>query len=191
MDQPDPDPIGLISMACSMSGILIIGVSWVIARNSLQAQEYYSMEFEVTEPSISSNAKKYRTNIKTIKYEICKILSADEKSVEITRPIEIKDGLRLHINLFNLYGNKIDTKDLDPEKTIMNAHDSGELRDIIKNAWGLPTVPVISNFKSGNLVEMIPLPSNTPTHEMGPGFHQGIERPHQEKYGDDIEKGKW
>ena len=124
--------------------IIISIIAACTAKKLVSSQDYYSIEFQVTGASISSNFRKHRNNVKQIRYEICGILGLHENLVEVTRPKQIPNGMKLHVNI---YIAKTQAIDLNPEKKIGDANDSGQLSKVIKDAWNLSQVPTVSNIK--------------------------------------------
>ena len=110
----------------------------------IRSQDHYTIEFDVTGGKVSSNFRTHRNKVIGIRYEICGILGLHENLVEITRPTQIPNGLRIHINL---YINNAKAIDLNPEMVIINAKRSNQLSMCIKDAWGLTKVPRISNIR--------------------------------------------
>ena len=148
-------------MAFSLATIFIMTLSLFIAKDFCRSRDYYLIEFDVTGMNVSKN----RNNVKTVKRAIYEQLNLDDTLVQFERPTHIKNGLKMHINL---YVNNSTATDSHPEKIMTNAHDSGKLQKIIKGAWKLSKDPVISNFQTRNsMVEMRPLSTNMSTQSLG------------------------
>ena len=166
-----PDHIAYISITFSVGSIAIIIISWYTTRELVISHNYCSIEFDVTAPEISSNFKKYRNNGKKFKSEICKMLRLNSRLLQMARPTQISNGLRIHIDIY--CKNDLKGANFHRQKMIISAHENGELKNIIKDAWKLSTDPVLSNFKSENaaIMEMKSLSSNMYKQQLaGPGI---------------------
>eukprot|EP01084_Bolivina_argentea_P089696 161791_1 len=62
------------------------------------------------------------------------------------RPIQIPNGVRLHLNI---YINNYNAEGMDSnyEKLITDAKNSGQLSNFIQYSWGLTDIPVIGNIE--------------------------------------------
>ena len=130
-------------MSLSALSIIIAIISIRSAKQLIQSQDYYSIEFDITGPSIAADFRKHRNNVKKIRYQVSGILGLHENLVEIVRPTQIANGLKIHINL---YINRTTSIDKNPKQMIMKANDSEQLPNSIKNTWELSEVPTISNI---------------------------------------------
>ena len=180
-------------MVFSTLSIVVTVVSMCTAKSLVNSQNYYSIELDVKGAMISSNIKVCRNNVKQIERQIEAILGLRQNLVEITRPINISNGVRLHINVYIGYTKVID---MNIEKLINNANDSGQLSNIMVESWNLSQKPDIDRIKcemheskirkkqlvnikikSKNSVEMAHV--NHPNQHKEPGdninFHQVIE----------------
>ena len=130
-------------MTFSFGSIILAILALCTAIKLVNSQDYYSIKFDVKGSTISSNFRNYRNHVTKMRYEICGILGLHENLVEITKPMQIPNGLQINLNL---YINNTKAIDLNPEKIMNNANNSGQLAKIIKNAWELSEMPLISNI---------------------------------------------
>ena len=131
-------------MVFSSLSIIISVVTFVSQGQIVRSQDYASIEFDVTGNSIMVNKKKCRNRIQSIQSGISSLLGLDESLLEVMRPMTIKKGLKVNINIFI---NNAASIDMNIENDINKAQRSGEMADIIKTAWDLGSVPIISNVK--------------------------------------------
>eukprot|EP01084_Bolivina_argentea_P089697 161793_1 len=140
--------IAYIAMTFSIISILITIASTITARKLVYSQAYSSIEFTITSAGIAANAKQCRNRVNQIRDQICGILGLREnlKLLEIMRPIQIPNGVRLHLNI---YINNYNAEGMDSnyEKLITDAKNSGQLSNFIQYSWGLTDIPVIGNIE--------------------------------------------
>eukprot|EP01084_Bolivina_argentea_P176631 305604_1 len=136
--------IVFISMGFSVLSIIISIFSMVAQRNITRSRDYVSIQYNVTGISIIGQTHKHRNKIKQIRNHISSILGINRELIEIQRPIEIPKGLEIHVNIYVNHTKAIDT---NFEKVIHESQRSGELGEIMKNAWSLSSVPLINNIK--------------------------------------------
>ena len=110
----------------------------------MYTQDHYCVEFDIKGATIGANIRRCKHNVKKIRNEICTILGLHENLVEIIRPKQIPNGIKMHINI---YINNAKAIDLNCENMITDANNSGQLPKAIKAAWSLSEMPVISNIK--------------------------------------------
>eukprot|EP01083_Nonionella_stella_P264084 896295_1 len=110
-------------MAFSIISILITIASTITARKLVYSQAYSSIEFTITSAGIAANAKQCRNRVTQIRDQICGILGLREnlKLLEIMRPIQIPNGVRLKLNI---YINNAQAMDSNYEKLITDAKNS-------------------------------------------------------------------
>ena len=93
---------------------------------------------------IVSNVKKCKQRFKGLQYQISSLLGLTTNLIEITPAAQIKKGLRMTINIFITRTKAID---MNIDKDMHSAQQSGELAEIIKASWKLKGVPAISNIQ--------------------------------------------
>ena len=130
------------SIIFSGLSLLITALSIVSQRDILQSQDYLSIEFDVTGPM--KKVKHCRNRIKSIKAGIASILGLSDRVLEITRPMPIKNGLRIKINI---YVNNIKTDNTSIEQDFNQASQNGQIIKLIMSGWKLNSSPHLSNIK--------------------------------------------
>ena len=138
------DSIVFISMAFSVLSIVVTVVSMYTAKSLIETQNFYSVEFDVTGVMVADRIDVCRNNVKPIQRQIEVILGLRENLVEITRPTNIQNGVRLHINVYVGYTKAVD---MNIEKVVNDAKDSGQLSQIIVKSWDLSGAPSLSDIK--------------------------------------------
>ena len=136
------DTVVYVAMAVSILSIVILVLSMVSRRDLLRSTDYVTVEFDVTE---ISNTNKCRNNVTNIHNELSSLLGLNKSLLEICRPSFIPKGLKM---IINVRINKTKQIDMNIERMINNAANSGELAQIIKRSWSLSSEPFINNIKS-------------------------------------------
>ena len=132
------------SMGFSILSLAITGLAMLSQRKIIQSRDFVSIEFDITGPSIMANKKSCKNRVKSIQNAIASLVGLDEELIEIIRPTTIKQGLKLSINM---YINNTKAIDMNIEKDINEANETGNLQGIIKDAWNLSSDPMITNIK--------------------------------------------
>ena len=138
----DINAVVYASIIFSGLSLLITALSIVSQRDILQSQDYLSIEFDVT--GGMKKIKHHRNRIKPIKAGIASTLGLSNKLLEITRPMPIKNGLRLKINI---YVNNINTDNMNIQEDFNLASENGQIIKLIMSGWKLNSNPHLSNIK--------------------------------------------
>ena len=124
----------------SVLSIIISILSMISTRNILRNTDYVSIEFDVTG---LIDTKNHRNRVKKIKSGFATSFGINSHLFDIARPIQIKHGLRININIKLNITKQID---MNIEKMVNDMNESGELEEILKYAWSLTKSPNISNI---------------------------------------------
>ena len=146
MRHSNADEIVYASMFFSGLSLIITALSSGSQRSLMKAREYVSIEMNVKSASVLENKKKCKNQVKSIQNGIASLLGLEETLVEVIRPVTIKDGLRLHIDIYG-YQTKLKDKGIGEKIQETNAID--DIAQIIKSSWMLSSDPAISNVKFG------------------------------------------
>ena len=140
----NPHDIVYFSMAFSVLSIAISTMSMISQRNISKSRDYISVELDVKGNVIITNMKKCRNEKCELELQISSLLGINKNLVEVTRPQQIQKGLRIKINLKINYVKSID---MNIERDLNDAKQTGELAEILKASWRLNQVPMISTIK--------------------------------------------
>ena len=113
------------------------------AKSLINFQDYNSIEFDANGSMIAPKIRKCRNNINNSKTDGV-VFGIDENLVEISRPRAIQNGVKLHMNV---YIDNVKAIDMDIQKVVNDAKDSGQLAQLLKESWKLDGVPIIENVK--------------------------------------------
>ena len=113
-------------------------------KNIVRSQDFVTVEFDVLGRSIMANKQKCKNRVIAIQNSIAGLLGLDESLLEVMRPVTIKKGLKVRINI---YINNATAIDMNIDKDIHEAEQSGEIAEIVKSAWDLDEVPTVLNVK--------------------------------------------
>ena len=113
-------------------------------RKIARVRDYVSIEFDVTGASLIAKKKSCKLRVKGIRNGISSLLGIDESLLEVTKPMTIKKGLKVTTNI---YINNTKAIDMSIEKDMNDAQQSGELAEIIKEAWRLSAIPAVSKVE--------------------------------------------
>ena len=131
-------------MILSSLSLLTTGLTMISQRKIARGRDYVSIEFDVTGASLIAKKKSCKLRVKGIRNGISSLLGIDESLLEVTKPMTIKKGLRVTTNI---YINNTKAIDMSIEKDMNEAQQSGELAEIIKEAWDLSAIPNVSEVK--------------------------------------------
>ena len=131
------------SIIFSSLSLIITALTIVSQRNILKSRNHVTLEFDVTGPMILENMRECRNKIKSIKRGIAASIGVDNNLLEITRPMTVKNGLRLHVNIYVNYTKAID---MNIERDFNEANHNGQITKLITTSWKLTSAPNISNI---------------------------------------------
>ena len=123
---------------------MITALSMISQRNMIRSQHFVSIEFDVIGMVIIENQKQCRNRVKKIQMQMAALLGLHESLLEVIRPVPIRKGLKVHINIYISYTKAID---MNIERDINEAHRNREITEIIQKSWKLSANPTISNVK--------------------------------------------
>ena len=142
------------------SGISVFAsiISTITTKRIYNSQDYIQIRFDATGQCIIENARKCRNRFKAMRSAIAiRVFGINDKLIEIQRPYFVKNGLRISMNISVTKAlGDITSHDPKPNKKpramdkkyqelLDEAKNSGQLHEIIKMAWKLPCVPIITN----------------------------------------------
>ena len=136
-----------IAMTMSCISIIIAFLSILIQKKVIRSYDYINVKFDVTGSVITENIKYCRNKKQMLQQQISLLCKIDINSVEIRKPMKIRGGLKINMNLF-VNNNEIESTetDIDYEKLIKDAKNNDALQNVIKSSWKLSTTPKINNI---------------------------------------------
>lgn len=141
--QDEVDDIVYIAMAFSVASIIISLLSQITQRNIVRSKDCVSIGFNVQSSDMITKTDKCKRKNKKIIAGVGSLLGIDKNLVEMTRPQDIKKGLRVNIVL---YINHTKAIDMNIEKEINDIRASGELARVMKLGWNLNDTPIIDQM---------------------------------------------
>ena len=119
-------------------------LSMITQKNIVRSRDHVSIELDVTGAIITTNLSKCKNRSRKIKSGIAGLLGINANLVEILRPKQIQNGLKLHINVLVSNSTSID---MNISELLQKAKESGVLVETVREAWSLNSVPMIGNVK--------------------------------------------
>lgn len=133
-----------LAMTFSAFSIIVTVFSLISQRSIIRSRDYVSISMDITGSMVVSNLTPCQNRKIKLQSQIGALMGLDRELIEIERPTQIKQGLRLQIN-FHI--NNTRAIDMNLEREMKAAQQSGQLAEILKNSWKLPSVPLVSNIK--------------------------------------------
>lgn len=140
----DINTVVYASILFSSLSLFITVLTVTSQRNILKSRDRVTLEFDVTGKIIMENIDNCRNKIKSIKKGIASSLGINNTLLEITKPMPIKNGLKLNIKIYINYTKAID---MNIENDFNEATKQGQIAEIIASSWTLTSKPNISNIK--------------------------------------------
>ena len=132
------------SMLFSVLSIISNTLTFCTQREIVKNSGFVSIQFDVTSSERGIARRGHRNRINEIQKELAAIFEIDKSLVFVSRPFCIRHGLRMELNIHVNHTMAIDIN----FKEILQKHvQNGEIAMIIKEAWHLNTVPIISDLK--------------------------------------------
>merc|ERR1712154_230802 len=104
------------------------------------------IEFDVAGSSVVAEGEKCRDMVHQLGVQLSIVLGVDKGLVEILRPSNIPNGLKVHVNV-HVVDDEEDNDMLQQFENVMNnAINSGQVQSSIRDCWQLDEVPTISNL---------------------------------------------
>ena len=143
-DSISSNQIVYISMGFSILSIIISLLAMISQRDIVRSRDYVSIEYDVKGPMVVDKLKQCRNRRNKLQLQISSLIGVERNLVEIVKPDQIKQGLRVCVNF---HVNNTRAIDLSMENEMKSAQLSGELGNIMKEVWELSDVPKIENIK--------------------------------------------
>eukprot|EP01084_Bolivina_argentea_P055315 101424_1 len=134
--------IAVFSMIFSLISVIVSILSAVMEKKLINSQEFIFFSVDITGSNLSQTRSKCKNIVRSIKNEIAVILGLETSLIEIMKPQNIPQGLQLNMHIF--VNN--DDDDIDYEKLLNNAFESGQMGSIIQRSWKLKAIPYFSNM---------------------------------------------
>ena len=141
--QSESNGIVYASMALSILSIITSIMAMMDQRNIQRSKHYVSVKFDVTGQVIVVTMKKCKQRYKILQHQISSLLGVNANLIEIVPAAQIKNGLRITINV---YITRTKAIDMNIKDDMYSAQQRGKLAEIIKLSWKLSRVPAISNI---------------------------------------------
>ena len=113
-------------------------------RRHMQVYKLISIEFHVQSADIVLKLDQYRNWKNKLQSEIASLIGIDSDLIEMMKPTQIKQGLKVVINFHISNSRAIDG---NIEKNITDAQNSGQIANIMRESWNLSSAPMIKNVK--------------------------------------------
>ena len=105
------------------------------------------IEFDVCGPSVVSKTGKVENMVHSLCSKMARILGVGKGTVEILRPTDIPNGLRVHVNVSVVIDDEKDENLCERFENLMNdAINSGQVQATFGECWKLDEVPTVSNL---------------------------------------------
>ena len=131
-------------MVFSVLSIVISILTMISQRSIARSRDYVSVEFDVKGPTIVSNMGRCKNLKNKLQLQMSSLIGIEKELVEIVKPKQIKQGLRITVN-FNI--NNTRAIDMNIEKDINKADSTGDIAKIMKESWNLSEEPRIENIE--------------------------------------------
>ena len=113
-------------------------------KSLINQQEYTLIKMDILSKSVTANAKKCRKRVNKIRRQISQIVGLDKGVIEMIKPREIPNGLRLECYLY--VSNEESIKN-EYHRLIEEAKANGTISQCIYESWKLSGVPNIINLE--------------------------------------------
>ena len=133
-----------ISMAFSILSVIISILSMASQRSVVRSRDFVSVEYDIKGEMIVSNMKRCKNLKNQLQLHMSSMVGIEQELVEIVKPKQIKQGLKITINF---YVNNTRAIDMNIKHDINKAASTGELATIMKKSWSLSSEPTIENIK--------------------------------------------
>ena len=136
-------PIAAASMAFSVISILISIIRNWMQREVLNLKGYAVVTWDVTGKAITSDTSRCQRSVNRVKKQISSLLGLNSNLIEVLKPQEIQNGLKL---IILVHVDRISDRDVDYEKILKDAQRSGALTKLLMDAWKINNSFVCSNL---------------------------------------------
>ena len=133
-----------ISMTFSVLSIIISILTMISQRSIVRTRDFVSVEFDVKGAMIVSNMEKCKNLRDKLQLQMSSLVGIEKELVEIIKPKQIKQGIKL---IINFHINNTRAIDMNIAKDITEAYKSGQIANIIKDSWKLASAPNVENLK--------------------------------------------
>ena len=131
------------TMCFSILSLLITLLSINLYKKIIESRDYTHIEIDIKGQMIINNMNKCKNRINKLRQQLSGILGVSPKSIDIQRPFQIPNGLRISMNV---YINNIKSIDINCSKILSNSIKSGQLNKIFQQCWQLSSIPNITNL---------------------------------------------
>lgn len=143
MTTAEGNDIVYTSMALSVLSMIISVLSMMTKRGILESEDYVKIELDVRGEGVLRNFKKCRNRFRGLRDGFSMMFGIDKYLIEIQKPSQIPDGLRLRMYVHINHTKAIDT---NCEKLLLEALKNGRMTSMLKEAWSLHEAPLVSNI---------------------------------------------
>lgn len=123
------------SMLFSLLSIIANTLTFCTQREIINRIGTVTVHFDIT----TNSARQNRKRIKELQREIADILEIDRSLIGIARPSNIRNGLRMEIEIYGHHNQ-------DVAGLFSKYIQNGEMAQIIQGAWNLKTLPIVSKL---------------------------------------------
>ena len=135
------------SLAFTCISIIVAVISMFVQKQILFNQDLVMIEFDVTGASLVAKGDQCRNIIKKLHDQLATILGLSKGLVEVIRPNNIPNGLRVHLNIHIVDEDNQGQNIIDRFENILNeAVQTGQLQSTLKSCWKLDQLPTVSNL---------------------------------------------
>ena len=137
----------IVSVVFSFSSIMITILSVITQRKIYKSQEYIEITFDITGNAIANKSKYCKGRMRGIKQFLTITLGVDNNALELQKPMNIPNGLRIRSHIAGLFdksaGNPMDKS----WKLINESVNNGTLLNVVKDEWKLSSFVIIANIQ--------------------------------------------
>ena len=132
------------AMLFSSISLISSALTFCTQRNIAKSTGRVSVQFDITSTQKGAiNRKQNRNRVEELRREFGAILEIDKSLIRIGRSMSIVGGLRMTMNI---YINHTKTIDMNIEGVFDENVQNGQIGTMVKEAWALHDIPVISNL---------------------------------------------
>ena len=132
------------TMTFSVLSVFLTVLSIRTYKNLEESRDYVQMAVDVKGKVIYDKISKCKNRIYLLRKQLSGLFGVSIKSIEVQRPTQIPNGLRVSMNI---YINNTKSIDINCNKLLAEAIKSGQVGQIFKECWDLSAVPTVDNQK--------------------------------------------
>jgi len=141
------EAITVTSLTFTVISIIVAVISLFVQKQILFDQDLVMIEFDVCSSAVATKEEACKNMVHGLGKRLSAIVGVDKGLVEILRPTNIPNGLRVHLNIHVVDDDEEDQNKCEEFETVMiDALKSGQVQASFRDCWELNSVPIVSNL---------------------------------------------